>query len=309
MSKSSPAFQFYAQDFLVGTQDMSAAARGCFVSMLASSWVKGPITDTPRALAAAMCLTPFDPPFEALWQEIAPKWTLIDGAWTNRRLEAVRAEQDAYRERQSEKGIKSAAARKATGRQPDTQPEVNHGSTTVQPALQPEGQPEVNPSPLTFAFDLRSSSLPSSSTSEVQTLSRKNRAGTDDPTDFAEFWAVYPRKTGKGAAKRAWTRQKPPLQKCLDAIAWQVLTPDWCRDQGQYIPHPSTWLNNRRWEDEPFHPPMDLTPRRGDTMGVAGMKALAHARLSRGESLTDAPVELTPERMLQSAFFTGTDRR
>jgi len=24
----------------------------------------------------------------------------------------------------------------------------------------------------------------------------------------------------------------------------------WNRDGGRYIPHPSTWLNGRRWEDE-----------------------------------------------------------
>lgn len=25
---------------------------------------------------------------------------------------------------------------------------------------------------------------------------------------------------------------------------------DWLKDNGQYIPYPSTWLNQRRWEDE-----------------------------------------------------------
>lgn len=25
---------------------------------------------------------------------------------------------------------------------------------------------------------------------------------------------------------------------------------DWLKDNGQYIPYPSTWLNQKRWEDE-----------------------------------------------------------
>ncbi len=104
MSKASPAFQFYAQDFFVGTMQMSAAARGCFISMLAFSWVNGPIADTPKAIKLAMCWDQSDGPFETLWQEIAPKWMLSDGVWSNRRLESVRSIQRDYREKQASFG-------------------------------------------------------------------------------------------------------------------------------------------------------------------------------------------------------------
>ena len=107
-----------------------------------------------------MCLTPFDPPFADLWDEIRPKWVIGPSGWTNAKLEAVRLDQDAYRQRQADKGRKSAAHR-ANPTEP--QPEINHGLTVVQPAFQPEGQPdtqpELNPSPLTFDLDLGSSSL------------------------------------------------------------------------------------------------------------------------------------------------------
>lgn len=29
---------------------------------------------------------------------------------------------------------------------------------------------------------------------------------------------------------------------------------DWLKDNGQYIPYPSTWLNQKRWEDEDIQP-------------------------------------------------------
>jgi hypothetical protein len=36
----------------------------------------------------------------------------------------------------------------------------------------------------------------------------------------------------------------------VKAIEVQKKSEQWQRDNGQYIPHPSTWLNQRRWEDE-----------------------------------------------------------
>lgn len=168
--KAAPAFQFYPADFLVGTQGMSAAAKGCYICMLASSWATGPIPDTPHAIAAAMCLTPFDPPFDDLWREVQRKWQLGPQGWTNKRLECVREEQALYRQSQAAKGIKSAQVRRA---------KFNSGSTGVPTAVitavptggsterQPEGQPEVNPS----VFDLRSSSL----SLPISTPNTKNR--------------------------------------------------------------------------------------------------------------------------------------
>lgn len=70
---------------------------------------------------------------------------------------------------------------------------------------------------------------------------------------FAEFWSAYPLKKAKATAEKAWAKLKPSadLQAAiLSAIAAHKLSADWQRDGGQYIPHPTTWLNQRRWEDE-----------------------------------------------------------
>ncbi len=70
---------------------------------------------------------------------------------------------------------------------------------------------------------------------------------------FDEFWRLYPRRVGKAAARQSWGRLKPDasLQKrIMDALAIQVKTDDWQPDRLKFIPHPSTWLNGRRWEDE-----------------------------------------------------------
>lgn len=64
---------------------------------------------------------------------------------------------------------------------------------------------------------------------------------------------MYPRKVGKDAAWRVWMRKKHelPLANELAAIlARQCHCEQWQRDGGQYIPHPATWLNQGRWQDE-----------------------------------------------------------
>ena len=72
---------------------------------------------------------------------------------------------------------------------------------------------------------------------------------------FDRFWTAYPRKEGKPKAKAAFDKLKPDeglLQRMLDSIERWKHTDQWQEDGGRYIPHPSTWLNQRRWEDEPM---------------------------------------------------------
>ena len=70
---------------------------------------------------------------------------------------------------------------------------------------------------------------------------------------FDRFWAVYPKKVGKGDARKAFTKIKPSeelTQRMIDAVTKAKTSKEWTRDDGQYIPNPSTWLNQCRWEDE-----------------------------------------------------------
>jgi len=70
---------------------------------------------------------------------------------------------------------------------------------------------------------------------------------------FERFWRAYPRKVGKDAAKRAFEKRKPDerlLAAMLAAVALQSQTDEWRKEGGQFIPHPATWLNQGRWQDE-----------------------------------------------------------
>lgn len=72
---------------------------------------------------------------------------------------------------------------------------------------------------------------------------------------FAAFWAKYPRKEGKKKAWEKWLRLNPDralfvaIMSGLDA---HKRSEQWRRG---VIPHPTTWLNGARWEDELTPPP------------------------------------------------------
>ncbi|CAM3885007.1 hypothetical protein [Roseateles saccharophilus] len=82
---------------------------------------------------------------------------------------------------------------------------------------------------------------------------RKARGSPAEPAGFADFWAAYPRKVGKADALKAFGKLQagPELVAMLvQAVQRQRASEQWQRDGGQYVPHPATWLNGRRWEDE-----------------------------------------------------------
>lgn len=74
---------------------------------------------------------------------------------------------------------------------------------------------------------------------------------------FARFWHAYPRKVGKEAARKVWRRLTPNEELTavmLAAVASQRQSAQWRKDHGEFIPHPSTWLHQGRWEDQPMAP-------------------------------------------------------
>jgi len=80
---------------------------------------------------------------------------------------------------------------------------------------------------------------------------------------FEEFWKAYPRKTNKGFARKVFEKLKVDdamLTKMIQAIYVQNKNVWKDKDQ-QYIPHPSTWLNGERWDDEVVAKPMSASDR------------------------------------------------
>lgn len=70
-------------------------------------------------------------------------------------------------------------------------------------------------------------------------------------TEFDTFWAQYPRKVGKQAAVKAYTKalKATTPEQILKGI--KLLRLETAGKQIEFTPHPATWLNDGRWDDEP----------------------------------------------------------
>lgn len=77
------------------------------------------------------------------------------------------------------------------------------------------------------------------------------------PERFMKLWAIWPknRRKARRDAVKAWDKLQASdalLDEMSAALARQMQGADWKRGIG--VPYPSTWLNGRRWEDEPEEP-------------------------------------------------------
>lgn len=103
---------------------------------------------------------------------------------------------------------------------------------------------------------------PSNTDVNTDVNSKKVIASQED-LSFDIFWKAYPKKTNKEFAKRVFAKLKVDrdlLNKIINSLSIQTRT-IWKDKDTQYIPHPSTWLNGKRWEDEVAAPVMTAAER------------------------------------------------
>lgn len=89
-----------------------------------------------------------------------------------------------------------------------------------------------------------------------------SRIEKDEP--FSIFWKLYPRKDSKVPAQKAYEKLAPSpnlQQHILDALQKFKVCDQWVREGGKFIPFASTWLNQRRWDDEPPLPAVATVAR------------------------------------------------
>jgi hypothetical protein len=88
-----------------------------------------------------------------------------------------------------------------------------------------------------------------------ETEKRENKETETDvrfsQQDFEEWYVAYPRHVGKGAAREKYrvARKKGVTVETLLAGA-KAARKKYANTEQRYIPNPSTWLNQERWDDE-----------------------------------------------------------
>ena len=99
--------------------------------------------------------------------------------------------------------------------------------------IQSESNPNLNPNP---------------------TREPREENDIDHEVRFDRFWDAYPRKESKPAARKAFDKIRPDgelLSKMIDSIERWKRSQQWQENGGQFIPYPASWLNQRKWEDDP----------------------------------------------------------
>jgi uncharacterized protein YdaU (DUF1376 family) len=241
MSKpnKAPAFQWYPKDWLTDEKVMlmTCEERGAYFHLLNHAWLNEDcsLPDDDKSLAI---LSGANGRWEHVFPSVRDMFEQKGDRLFNKRLLKEREKQNKFRESKRKAGIQSGKARRAS---------VLDGGTRVQ-LRSNKTRTKTNSS---------SSASSSSSTSDID-LEKE----TIKEKDFDLFWKAYPKKIGKGAAQKSWKKIKPSKKlsaTIIEAVKMQSKSPQWTKDGGQFIPHPATWLNQERWNDEVFVAPDEIT--------------------------------------------------
>ncbi len=97
-----------------------------------------------------------------------------------------------------------------------------------------------------FGIETDTESVTQKVTETVTPIDTATSTVTNTVTNFNDFWSVYPRKEGKSSADKTW--------KKLSEVERQLAISD-CQirfknQERKFVPHGSTYLNQKRWVDE-----------------------------------------------------------
>jgi uncharacterized protein YdaU (DUF1376 family) len=165
-----------------------------------------------------------------------------------------------YRNQRCDEEIASAAAKREKASQSarkrwdnaDAEPPQADDDANALPSQSAPNAPNPNPNP------------------NPKLETRKARVQFRELNGFEIFWKLYPRKTGKGAARRAYdVAWKKTDEEGIFAAAerYAASNPD-----PKFTPHPATWLNQERWLDEELQPKPTPEPFNGTSNGQVFIK-------------------------------------
>jgi len=210
------------------------------------------------------------------WKLDQTKWYSIDYAavdeWINqnhRKHDNSPLVQNAPMEQGSLPQCNGAESANATGQKPLMQQSIlphSIGATCPTPSAQDaqihqgslphaiqENKKEIYTKRLTNKTNTQKAHPPTACESELDSTAVCGEIIEPVELLFNEFWKLYPRKESKQQAKKAWLKINPDkalFDLIANALEYRCQSREWLEADGRYIPHPATWLNGRRWEDE-----------------------------------------------------------
>lgn len=236
-----PYMQLYVADYLADTAHLTTEEHGAYMLLLFSYWQTGKPLRQNRLASVARLSSERWTSVERTLKEF---FHVAQDTWTHFRVEADLEKVGSKSKKNSDAGKASAKAR-ALAKQALAESTPTNVGTNVGTSAQRTNQRNVN--------HARSGDT-DTDTDKEQKQDQKTLSVGKPPDDlFLNFWASYPNKKAKGSAEKAWAKIKPdqPLAETIvNAVMRHRASDDWTRDGGKFIPHPATWLNAKRWEDE-----------------------------------------------------------
>lgn len=211
----------------------------------------------------------------------AEKYKLLDGDEDRKGKAAER--QARYRERKKRNAPKSGVTERDMSRLSDAKPPYTDTDTDkdYSPNAGALGSPNSDLLPGLEASGREATPKPSGQSDELPS-GPNGKTEKRLPTGFADFWKVYPRRVGKADAIKAWEKA---LKACVlprgsdlaEKIEALKRTEQW--QNPEFIPHPATFINGRRWEDE--------IPTNGASVRHVIPKEEQARRIARAERIED----------------------
>lgn len=229
------SYSFHIRDYLTKTRHLSPLEDLAYRRCLDTYYTEeSPLPADPMRVARLIALPEYQAEVELVLNEF---FVLTEDGWRNDRADHEIA---AYRDR-----AEIARQNGRSGGRPKKTKSVvaeNPPGTQSEPAGNPvETNSQANQEPSNPNLNLTQAGK-----------TRANKAPVDLGL-FDQFWKAYPRKVAKPEAMKAFVRIKPDaelMQQIMSALERAKASRDWQKDDGQFIPYPSTWLNQARWEDE-----------------------------------------------------------
>lgn len=190
---------------------------------------------------------------EAVPVVLAEFFELQDGSWHNKRADEEIAKYHAKAKQAAENGKRGGRPKKPTPSNPEPgTPQPGTGpANSDNPAIT---NPVNSANPEKSGLEANQEPRTNNQEPEDQTPCAPPAHDPEPKADlFDRFWNLYPNKKNKSNARKAWAKLKVTdhlFDQIVAGLARYCASPDWTKDGGQFIPHPTTWLNGKRWEDE-----------------------------------------------------------
>lgn len=217
-----PAVLLYTSDFFVGTATMTNEQVGMYIRLLCLQHQQGHLSEKDML---SICKTYDDDVFRKFKID-------DDGLFFNERMEKETNLRKAY----SESRKKNASGAKTTKKQ-------THAK-------------DMKSTCKTYASHMEDEDvIVNEKIIDIDNVDKENgRKKIDLQSErFDQFWSIYPKKVGKTAARKSWSKVSPNKElfsKIISAVETAKQSKQWQKENGQFIPNPTTWLNQGRWDDE-----------------------------------------------------------